>query len=94
VITSSPDAIGYAEDFSVVTPDAAQVTRATLVRLGSVTHGFDESQRVIELGFRRIAGGLTVTAPPSGAVAPPGPYMLALINSAGVPSIARMLLLR
>jgi galactose oxidase len=94
VITSGPDAIGYAEDFSVVTPDAARVTRATLVRLGSVTHGFDESQRVIELGFRRIAGGLTVTAPASGAVAPPGPYMIALINSAGVPSIARMLLLR
>ena len=32
--------------------------RATLVRLGSVTHGFDQNQRFLELSFRE-PGGLT-----------------------------------
>jgi galactose oxidase len=67
--------------------------RVTLVRLGSVTHAFDQSQRFIELSFQRTAGGLTVSAPLSGAVAPPGPYMVAILNKAGVPSVARIILL-
>jgi galactose oxidase len=93
VITSSPNAVSYGQDFSLVTPDAARVMRVTLVRLGSVTHAFDQSQRFIELSFQRTAGGLTVSAPLSGAVAPPGPYMVAILNKAGVPSVARIILL-
>ncbi|MER3484079.1 MAG: hypothetical protein C4332_13915, partial [Meiothermus sp.] len=33
---------------------------------------------------------LTVTAPASGTVAPPGYYMLFVINANGVPSAAKM----
>jgi galactose oxidase len=94
VITSGPDAVSYGQDFSLVTPDAARVVRVTLVRLGSVTHAFDQSQLFVELGFQRTAGGLTVSAPVSGAIAPPGPYMIAVLNNAGVPSVARIILLR
>jgi hypothetical protein len=32
--------------------------------------------------------GLTLTAPPNGNIAPPGYYMLFVVNSAGVPSVA------
>jgi hypothetical protein len=66
----------------------------TLVRLSSVTHAFDQSQRFLELTLRRAAGGLTATAPSSSSLAPPGPYLLFLLNSAGVPSLARTLLIR
>jgi len=93
VITSGPNTVSFGQAFSLVTPDAARVVRVTLVRLGSVTHAFDQSQRFIELGFQRTAGGLTVSAPVSGAVAPPGPYMVAILNNAGVPSVARIILL-
>jgi hypothetical protein len=92
VITSSPATISYGQPFAVGTPNGAQAVRVTLVRLGSVTHAFDESQRFIELGFERTADGLRVTAPASGALAPPGPYLLTLLNEAGVPSVARVIL--
>jgi galactose oxidase len=59
-----------------------------------VTHAFDQSQRFVELGFRRVAGGLSVLAPASNRVAPPGPYLLFLLNRAGIPSIGRTILVR
>jgi uncharacterized membrane protein len=34
------------------------------------------------------AGDLTLTAPPNGNIAPPGYYLLFLVNGAGVPSVA------
>ena len=89
-ITQSPETIGYGQAFVVATPDGAQVVRVTLVRLGSVTHAFDQSQRFIELTFERTAEGLRVTAPASGALAPPGPYLLTVLNDAGVPSVAQV----
>jgi hypothetical protein len=87
-IADAPNTLGYGEQFFVGTPDAGQVTRVTLVRLGSVTHAFDQSQRFLELTFRKTAGGLTVTGPASNTVAPPGPYLLFVLNGTGVPSTA------
>jgi galactose oxidase len=91
VIDESPETISYGQPFLISTSDAGQIIRVTLVRLSSVTHAFDQSQRFMELDFRRSVGGLTVTAPESNAAAPPGPYMLATLNSAGVPSVARII---
>jgi fibronectin type 3 domain-containing protein len=45
-------------------------------------------QRYVPLSFQQTAGGLTVTAPPDANTAPPGYYMLWIVNSRGVPSIA------
>lgn len=89
-IEAAPEAVGYGERFYVATVDAPRIVRATLVRLGSVTHGFDQNQRFLELSFQRAAGGLTVTAPSSGSVAPPGHYMLFFLDGNGVPSQARI----
>jgi len=90
-ITSAPDVAGYGQQFVVATPDAGRAVRATLVRLASVTHGFDQSQRFLELSLKRVAGGLGLTAPANGSLAPPGPYLLFILNSAGVPSLARII---
>jgi hypothetical protein len=47
-------------------------------------------QRLVELSFNVSAPGtLTATAPPNGFIAPPGYYMLFILNSAGVPSVAK-----
>jgi hypothetical protein len=45
-------------------------------------------QREVGLSFTAGSGTLTVTAPPNGEIAPPGYYMLFLVNNAGVPSVA------
>ncbi|HYF40795.1 MAG TPA: galactose oxidase early set domain-containing protein, partial [Gemmatimonadales bacterium] len=87
----APGALGYGEPFFIATAEAPQVTRVTLVRLGSVTHAFDQSQLFVELDLRRSAGGITARAPESGVVAPPGPYLLTILNGAGVPSISRII---
>jgi galactose oxidase len=70
------------------------VKRVTLVRQPSVTHAFDENQRFVPLALARSAGGLSITAPASGAVAPPGHYMPFLLDADGIPSIARIVRLQ
>ena len=88
VVTSSPSSITYGQSFSVDTPDATSITAVTLVRLSAVTHAFNMNQRFLRLAFSQTPGGLTVTAPSVANIAPPGDYMLFVLNAAGVPSIA------
>ena len=86
-ITEAPAAIGYGQQFFVKTPDAANVTGVTLVRMGSVTHSFNFDQRIDELSFSHAAEGLIVTSSASANLAPPGYYMLFVLNG-DVPSVA------
>jgi hypothetical protein len=85
-ISSVPSSVGYNQTFSVSTPNAAQITGARWIRLGSVTHAFDMSQRANTLAFTRSATGIEVTAPATPNQAPPGHYMLFVLNRNGVPS--------
>ena len=88
-ITGAPSAVSYGSAFSVQTPDAAAINRVVLVRNGAVTHAFGMDQREVELVFTAQTGSLTITGPPNGNIAPPGYYMLFLLNSSGVPSLAK-----
>src|SRR5205823_4886163 len=45
-------------------------------------------QRMISLAFTKGTGKLTVTAPPHANIAPPGYYMLFIVDANGVPSVA------
>lgn len=87
-ITSAPATIKVGARFGVGTADE-DVTRATLVAPGSVTHAVDMNQRVIELDLTRRKGCVDLAAPPNGKVAPPGWYMLFLLNGSGAPSVAK-----
>jgi len=89
VITSAPSAVAYGATFFVATSSA--ISRVTWIRLGAVTHGFNTSQRLNTLAFVSTAGGLNVTAPTNANLAPPGHYMLFLLDAAGVPSIAKII---
>jgi hypothetical protein len=88
-ITGVPTTVGYGAAFEVSTPNATDIARVVLVRPAATTHAFDMEQRLVGLTFTRGAGTLTAVAPPGATVAPPGYYMLFLIDSRGVPSIAR-----
>jgi hypothetical protein len=46
-------------------------------------------QRLVAMNFTAGSGVLNVTAPPNGNIAPPGYYMLFILNSSGVPSVAQ-----
>jgi len=92
-IGSTPANIAWSGQFSVSTPDAATISQAVLVRPGSSTHAFDMDQRLVGMSFTAGSGSLTVTGPPNSKIAPPGYYMLFLINNKGVPSTAKFVLL-
>ena len=66
-------------------PRSASVS---LIRNAAVTHSFDESTRRVSLSFTASNGTLNVQAPANGGDAPPGNYMLFIVNSNGVPSVA------
>jgi hypothetical protein len=87
-VTQAPAQIHFATSFFVATPDAATITSAVLIRTGAVTHFFDQNTRFVPVTFQQSTGGLTLTAPANGFVAPPGYYMLFLVNSSAVPSVA------
>ena len=59
-----------------------------MIRYGAVTHSINMAQVYLPLTFSSGSGSLTVTAPASGNLAPPGYYMLFIVDSNGVPSIA------
>ena len=86
----SSSTIGYGGAFQVQTPDAANISSVALIRNGAVTHAFDMDQRYVGLSFTAGTGILNITGPPNGNIAPPGYYMLFLLNNSGVPSVASM----
>jgi len=90
-IASAPTTISGGQTFFVGTPDAANVTQVSWIRLGAVTHTFNQEQRLRFLSFSQATGGLNVTAPPSANLAPAGYYMLFLLNGSGVPSVASII---
>ncbi len=89
VIDSAPQTVNWGDAFGIHS-DSAAIDRAVLMAPGAATHAFDMNQRSVELKLlNKVAGqGVDVLAPPSSAVAPPGYYMLFLLNDAGVPSVA------
>lgn len=89
-ITSvTPGILGYGSAFQIQTPDAANITSAVLIKAGAVTHSFDMDQRLVGLSFTAGSGVLNATSPPNSNIAPPGYYLLFILNSSGVPSVAQ-----
>lgn len=94
-IASSPTTASYGSTFLVSTPDANNISSIALIRAGAATHAFDMDQRMVGLSFTNLGSGkLQVNAPANGNLAPPGYYMLFLVNSSGVPSVAKWIQVR
>ncbi|BDZ41999.1 hypothetical protein GCM10025865_12980 [Paraoerskovia sediminicola] len=85
-VTSVPDTVGYDGVFDVSVD--GDVSRVTLVRNGSVTHGFNNDQNFQDLAFARDGDTLTIETPADGTYAPPGAYMLFVFDEDGTPSVA------
>jgi hypothetical protein len=87
--------VQYGQTFTVCVDSFASIKSVCLIRPGAVTHAFNQDQRFVPMSFVR-AGDPTrflVTAPVDGATAPPGDYLLFVLDSTGttsrVPSIGR-----
>jgi PKD repeat protein len=93
----TPGVIGYNATFYVTYTGTSAISSAVLVRPGSTSHASDMDQRLIGLCGPTPqppctgSGTLTLTTPPNGNIAPPGYYMLFLLDSAGVPSTAQFI---
>jgi hypothetical protein len=65
------------------------VTEAVLMSLGSMTHSFDSNQRYVQLALAPAGpGAATIVGPPNPETAPPGYYMLFLVDGSRTPSVA------
>jgi Domain of unknown function (DUF1929) len=95
VINSAPNHVHFGERFQIETHDADDITKVVLARPMAPTHNTDTEQRIVQLLFNCCGKhGLEVTAPDGWlpyATAPPGYYMLFIINRRGVPSIAKFI---
>jgi hypothetical protein len=93
-ISSAPATVNFGQQFTIGTPVATSIVKVTMVKPMAVTHQTESNQRVIELFFLHDhvhPNNLIVTAPNGSphAYAPRGYYMLFILNSNGVPSVAR-----
>jgi hypothetical protein len=94
VVSSAPTTATYGQTVAVTSPDAASITTINLIRPGSVTHSFNMTQKIVNVPFARAPDGtLELHMPTNRNDAPPGPYMIFLLNNQGVPSKASMMFL-
>jgi hypothetical protein len=87
-IASAPASSTYGATMTIDTPDASSIAAVNLVSLGADTHQADMDQHFVPLSFTAGQGTLSVQAPASAALAPPGYYMIFIVNGNGVPSVA------
>jgi hypothetical protein len=96
-ITHAPHGVAWGSTFTVNVDDPASIKQVVAMRTPSQQHVMDNDTRTLELAFTRTGPHtLTVTAPPTGVVAPPGSYYL-FVNRANpkglTPSVARIFML-
>lgn len=86
-ITGSPASVQYGQQFTITTPDSATISSVALIMPSATSHANDMQERYVPLTFSTGSGSLTATAPSTANYAPPGYYMLVIVNNNGVPSI-------
>ncbi len=89
-LDSAPAQLASGESFLLPTADATRIAKVTLLRLGAITHAFDESIRFASLPFQVEGNALRVTAPSDPNLVPPGYYQLFVVDRDGVPSVGKI----
>jgi DNA-binding beta-propeller fold protein YncE len=92
VIASAPTVLEPGQVFRVTTASPG-VSRVTMVRMGSVSHTWNNDQRLVDLPFSPDAAGtaLSVVLPSRATDTPPGFYLLFVFDAKGVPSVAKIM---
>ncbi|MEX2553750.1 MAG: galactose oxidase-like domain-containing protein [Actinomycetota bacterium] len=89
VVDEVPEQIVFGKPFSIKTADS-DIRRISLVRPMAVSHGIDSGQRLVDVPFEsRGSGVLEAFAPDNPNIAPPGRYLVFLVNHYGTPSLGK-----
>lgn len=89
-ISSAPATVAYDDDFPIESPDSCRIDRVVFIRPTSVTHHTNTDQRYLPLKWEREGNcGLRATAPANAQLAPPGYYLLFILDDCGVPSVGK-----
>ncbi len=91
-LLAAPQRMSYGRPLSLATTDTAEIGAVALMAPSTVTHSVNSTQRYVGLDFEVLHGSaLRVTAPLNGNHAPPGYYMLFVVNQAGVPAVSEFI---
>jgi hypothetical protein len=88
VISAAAKRVQYGQRFAIRTTGPT-ATRAVLMAPGATTHANEMNARYVPLAVTRTARGLSAVAPRTASIAPPGHYMLFVLDAKGVPSVAK-----
>jgi hypothetical protein len=82
----------YGDTITIPTPNAADITKVSLIRVSATTHHYNSDQRLIWLQIEgKTDSSVSVKAPINNKLAPPGYYLIHVLNSAGVPSVGKFI---
>jgi Domain of unknown function (DUF1929)/CARDB len=89
-LISAPSTLKMNQNFSLTVGANDKVGAINLIRLGFNTHSFNPEQRLIPLPFSQNGTNITATLNTSPELVPPGYYMLFVLNTSGVPAVAKI----
>lgn len=93
--TDRPQIIGYSDTMQYDTSyeiqtDSSNISKVSLIRMSSTTHNNNMDQRCLFLQIVEISGTtIKIQSPKDGSWAPPGYYLMFLIDEDGIPSIGK-----
>jgi hypothetical protein len=96
VLTNTPNKLAYGQAAFVGTGNR-KPTEAVLMALPAMTHSFDQNQRSIQVKLQPLVSDAAnnqisvITAPADANLAPPGDYMLFVLDADRVPSVAKII---
>ena len=89
-IAWTPPELNYGTRTAITLGDTKTISRAHLIKTGSVTHSENQDQRLVPLAIDQSGNQLNITIPASRNHAPPGHYLLFVVAD-GVPSVGKMI---
>jgi hypothetical protein len=88
-VTPAQREVTYGTALRATVPDATAIASAALLRPVATTHSSDLEQRLVDLPVAVAGtGALDLALPASPTLAPPGWYLLTVLDTPGVPSPA------
>ena len=91
-ISGTPTVGGYGQSITIPTPNPTSISRVSLTSLSATTHHYDANVRLIWLQITSTgSSSITTSAPLNANLAPPGYYMIHVLDSSLVPSTAQII---
>jgi hypothetical protein len=85
---------GLGQQIGLTTPEADDIAKVRFIRPSAATHSSNLTQRDVAIPFTTAGDRLQLSLPASSAIMPAGYYMVFLIDKAGVPSMAKWILIK